>query len=72
MDWINSKLYWTDVRTRWIGVMDLNSYFHKKLFMTAIDAYPREIVLDPTTRFVYINISCVPLHNYAVGVYACS
>ena len=50
VDWINNKLYWTDVQTRWIGVMDLNTRYYKMLLATESDASPREIVVDPTRR----------------------
>ena len=50
VDWINSKLYWTDVQTRWIGVLDLITRYYKMLIKSEADADPREIVLDPTTR----------------------
>lgn len=69
MDWISSKIYWTDIRTRWIGVLDLNSHLYKMLFMTTTDAKPREIVLDPTTRFVYSMTLYFNEINY-VGGYA--
>ena len=52
VDWLNGKLYWTDVQTRWIGVLDLNTRFYKMLITTEADANPREIVLDPTTRYI--------------------
>ena len=51
MDWINNNLYWTDVVTRWIGVMDLNTRHYKMLLTSTSDANPREIVVDPTTRY---------------------
>lgn len=56
MDWVNNKLYWTDVQTRWIGVMDLNSRFYKALLVIEAGASPREIVVDPTTRYMFIVV----------------
>ena len=53
VDWINNKLYWTDVQTRWIGVMDLNTRFYKALLVSEADASPREIAVDSTTRYIY-------------------
>ena len=55
MDWINSKLYWTDVVTRWIGVIDLHSRSYTMLLTSGSDANPREIVVDPTTRYISVK-----------------
>ena len=60
VDWINSKLYWTDVQTRWIGVMDLTTRYYGMLLSTQADVNPREIVVDPTTRY-----TCLQFRNYS-------
>ena len=56
VDWINHKLYWTDVETRWIGVLDLTTQYYWMLLTTQSDVRPREIVVDPMTRYNIIFI----------------
>ena len=52
VDWINGKLYWTDVRERHIGVLDLSDGRNYKynLLLTADNMSPRGIAVDPSTR----------------------
>ena len=51
VDWISNKLYWTDVRERAIGVLDLISYNYKQsLISTEMSVSPRGLVVDPVTR----------------------
>ena len=52
VDWINNKLYWTDVRERSIGVLDLsnNRNYKHNLLSTVDNLSPRGIAVDPTTR----------------------
>lgn len=62
MDWINNKLYWTDVRERRIGVLDLldgHSYKYN-LLSTERGVSPRGIAVDPSTRYNRLNsCSCI-------------
>ena len=65
VDWINNKLYWTDVETRWIGVLDLTTRYYGMLLTTQSDVRPREIVADPTTRYcVYIIFVMLLIARY--------
>ena len=46
MDWINDKLYWTDVGTSRIEVAELTGRNRAVLISTALQ-YPRGLVVDP-------------------------
>ena len=46
VDWINDKLYWTDVGTSRIEVADLTGRSRAILINTALQ-YPRGLVVDP-------------------------
>ena len=51
IDWISSKLYWTDVGERVIGVLDLVSFNYKhSLISTETSVSPRGLVVDPVMR----------------------
>lgn len=51
VDWINSKVYWVDVRERQIGVLDLDRNHYKfSLVPTDPNVSPRGLAVDPTTR----------------------
>ncbi len=53
-DWVNQKLYWTDPCQDDIEVFDPNTSFRKVLFNNSNGLRnPAEIIVDPTTRFVY-------------------
>ena len=58
-DWISKKLYWTDVRG--IEVIDLQTNYRMKVCCNPAMSNWRAIVLDPTTRCVYIQsfIKCL-------------
>ena len=60
VDWVNNKIYWTDISERRIGVMDLlnrNNYKYD-LLSTEENSSPRGIAVDPTTRYMCNDI-CV-------------
>ena len=60
VDWVNNKIYWTDISERRIGVIDLlgkNNYKYD-LLSTGENSSPRGIAVDPTTRYL-CNIICV-------------
>lgn len=46
-DWINKKLYWTDLGTRNIQVYDPATGFRKTLLYTGSSNNPSGLVLDP-------------------------
>lgn len=49
-DWVNEKLYWTDVCDDDIEVFDPATGYRKVLIETGSGSDPRGIALDPTTR----------------------
>lgn len=50
-DWVNKKLYWTDMGDRDLEVYDPFTGHRKVLLQFAGDSKPRAIVLDPNTRY---------------------
>ena len=50
VDWINSKIYWTDENASRIEVAELSGSNRKVLFDTNMQ-HPRDLVVDPTTRY---------------------
>ena len=55
VDWISDKIYWTDKRERRIGVLDLRCKHNYKYNLLRTDNNsPQGIVVDPTTRYIYI------------------
>lgn len=50
VDWINHKLYWTDVRLKELVVYDLLQGFCRQLIHTGRDTMPRSIIVDPASR----------------------
>ena len=53
IDWISSKIYWTDVRERAIGVMDLERNISKHSLINTGESFrPRGLALDPTVRYI--------------------
>lgn len=50
VDWVNNKLYWTDAIYTMLDVIDLNTLQRKTLIDFTDDAFPRAIVVDPSTR----------------------
>ena len=51
MDWVNDKLYWTDIETGLIEVSELDGRHRKRLFSVNLEK-PRAIVLDPHSRHI--------------------
>ena len=49
-DWVNKKLYWTDLEDDDIEVFDPDTNYRKVLFETGRGSQPRGIVVDPSTR----------------------
>ena len=49
-DWVNKKLYWTDLADDDIEVFDPDTNYRKVLFKTGSQSQPRGIVVDPSTR----------------------
>ncbi len=49
-DWVNEKLYWSDICADDVEVFDPETAYRKVLVNTGPDSDPRGIVLDPTTR----------------------
>ena len=49
-DWINEKLYWSDVEHREIEVMDPATGDRMQLLETGSDTIPRDVAVDPNTR----------------------
>ena len=47
VDWINDKIYWTDVHAKHIGVLDL---MNSHLLITDMVFSPRGLVVDPASR----------------------
>ena len=50
VDWINSKLYWTDDGTDRIEVSNLDGSFRGILIWSGLN-HPRDIVVDPKSKF---------------------
>ena len=52
VDWINTKLYWTDTEMKTVEVLDLSGGYHTALISTGIgsSSMPQAIVVDPQTR----------------------
>lgn len=50
VDWIGSKLYWTDNGLDRIGVMDFLSGHYSILVNTGAATSPRGIIVDPISR----------------------
>ena len=50
VDWLNGKLYWTDVRLQHIEVYDTATGNRRVLIRTGNTTKPRAIVVDPSTR----------------------
>ena len=51
VDWINDKLYWTDIVHAKIEVADIfDSNMRKVLLRTGANTLPRAIVVDPRNR----------------------
>ena len=50
VDWINSKIYWTDENASRIEVAELSGSNRKVLFDTNMQ-HPRDLTIDPTTRY---------------------
>lgn len=55
VDWVNDKLYWTDIETGLIEVSELDGSHRKLLFSTNLEK-PRAIALDPLSRFVVVVV----------------
>ena len=51
-DWINKKLYWVDSCTDHLEVYDPETGHRKILISTGSGSDPRDIVVDPTTRYI--------------------
>ncbi len=49
-DWINKKLYWTDVTRGTLEVMDVETGYRKVLISMGRDAQIRGLQLDPINR----------------------
>ena len=49
-DWVNKKLYWTDLTDDEIEVFDPDTNYRKVLIETGPGSQPRAIVVDPSTR----------------------
>ena len=52
MDWVTSKLYWTDAGTNRIEVANLDGSMRSLLIWDGLDR-PRDIVVDPVGGFMY-------------------
>ena len=50
VDWVNGKLYWTDVTHKHIEVYDTTTGNRRVLIRTGNTTEPRAIVVDPSTR----------------------
>ncbi len=50
-DWISQKLYWTDESNEQIDVLDTVGGHRRVLLKTGLYTQPRDIVVDPTTRY---------------------
>ena len=50
VDWVNEKLYWTDVTLQHIEVYDTTTGIRRVLIRTGSTTKPRAIVVDPSTR----------------------
>ena len=57
VDWVNDKVYWTDMATGTIEVCELNGSRKKLLFSSNLEK-PRAIILDPLSRCVVIFCCC--------------
>ena len=49
-DWVNEKLYWTDHCKKDIEFYDPNNAKRDILIDTGSGTFPRDIVVDPSTR----------------------
>ena len=52
VDWMNSKIYFTDATKDIIGVYDLTSSNYSALIGTGNNTRPRSIVVDPSAGYV--------------------
>jgi len=59
-DWVNQKLYWADQYYKRIEVLDLSTNSRKLLFATGVNSNPRNIIVDPSTRWG-LYLVCCPL-----------
>ena len=57
MDWVNGRLYWTDIEAGLIQVSDLDGRQRKTLFSSNLDR-PRAIVVDPLSRYSVVLKEC--------------
>ncbi len=52
VDWINNKIYFTDVDLNIVGVFDPVGFHYRVLVQLDSLAQPRAVVLDPSNRYV--------------------
>ena len=50
VDWIANNLYWTDVVSRTLEVLDLDTMYRAEVLRTEINTTPRAIAVDPRAR----------------------
>ena len=51
VDWVNNKVYFTDVELDIVGVFDPVRFYYKVLIRTGSLSQPRAVVLDPNNRY---------------------
>ena len=62
VDWINTKLYWTDTGTELIEVSDFDGQNRLQLIASDLDE-PRAIVVAPAIGYVVIHGGCITHFN---------
>ena len=53
VDWITLKIYLAYYNEGFIEVYDLVTSHHKRLITLESGVRPRQVIVDPTTRYVY-------------------
>ena len=51
VDWVNNKIYFTDVDLDIVGVFDPVRFHYRVLVRTGALSQPRAVILDPNNRY---------------------